>query len=92
MPGIAINESDMDEHLLGFTDGSKIWRKHSLQGIVKEFVLFHEEEHVRDMSDSELETDMRALERIKNRALNENEKKEIHELLIKRWPEMSFDI
>jgi len=92
MPGIAINESDMNEQLLGFTDGSKIWRKRSLQGIVKEFVLFHEEEHVMDMGASEMEVDSRALARLKSKTLQEQEKDAIKALLSLRWPQNEFEI
>ncbi len=49
--------------VLGMTDGKKITIDNRLPKDVAAFVLFHEEEHVKDMGATEQETDERALRR-----------------------------
>jgi hypothetical protein len=81
--GVDIFFADLDENLLGMTNGKRILVKEGMSKELKEFVLMHEEEHVKDMDASELEIDNRALKRFlaKHKAIS----KEIKELVEKRW-------
>lgn len=63
VPIFDVDEKDMDSSLLGLTNGKMIIRKKDLDNSLKEFVLFHEEEHVKDMDASEFEVDRRATRR-----------------------------
>jgi len=80
---LTVSKNDMPDSMLGFTDGKKIVIKDGIKN-VEDFVLFHEEEHVKDMSASELEVDRRALKRL---IAKKTEKKidAVLELLEKRW-------
>jgi hypothetical protein len=66
-PGIDIFEIDQKYlgGVLGLTGGRFIVLQKSL-GSIRDFVLAHEEEHVKDMSADEMEIDRRALKKIKN--------------------------
>jgi hypothetical protein len=93
-PGVKIFEMDENymNHLLGLTNSKFIALKKGL-GELKDFVLFHEEEHVKDMSASELEVDKRALKRIKSsRKLTKSLLKKIKELMENRWGDKSSDL
>ncbi len=78
-----LSEQDMGQHLLGFTNGKTIVRRKNL-GLLKDFVQFHEEEHVKDMSANELETDTRAFRRLLS-LKNHEKTDQTLELLAKRW-------
>lgn len=63
--------------VLGMTNGREIKISNNLPKDIAEFVLFHEEEHVKDMSATEKEVDERALRRFlaKNGVVTKNVKK-----------------
>ena len=83
--GIDILTADMPASLLGMTNGRRIMLNKDA-GELKEFVIFHEEEHVKDMNASELEVDKRALERMKiSGKLTPIRERKINELMKKRW-------
>jgi len=79
--------NEMPRSVLGFTNGRQIAVRRGLKGLLAEFVLLHEEEHVKDMSAGEKETDRRALRRLlaKRPALGDNDLKSVKKLLRKRW-------
>ena len=81
--GIDIFFTQLSDSILGMTNGKRILLKENLREDVKDFVLMHEEEHVKDMSLNEMETDTRALRRFfqKNRKISA----EVSALLKKRW-------
>lgn len=62
--GVPITEPLLGEHLLGQTNGKRINISSSTDPQIKNFVLMHEEEHIKDMSASEWEVDKRAVERL----------------------------
>src|SRR3989338_6840874 len=81
--GVDIFFTDLEENLLGMTNGKRILVKEGMPKELRDFVLMHEEEHVKDMSATELEIDERALKRsfAKHNKITE----EVQELLGKRW-------
>ena len=81
--GVDIFFTDLEENLLGMTNGKRILVKEGMNKELRDFVLMHEEEHVKDMSASEMEIDERALKRFfaKHTKITE----EVQELLEKRW-------
>lgn len=81
---LTANDEDMPASLLGFTNGKVIVVKDSIDKEVSDFVLLHEEEHVKDMSASEMEVDKRALRRLISRK-DEKKIKSALDLLEKRW-------
>ncbi|MBI4162837.1 MAG: hypothetical protein HY513_04085 [Candidatus Aenigmarchaeota archaeon] len=62
--GVPITEPLLGEHLLGQTNGRRINISSSTDPQIKNFVLMHEEEHIKDMSASEWEVDKRAVQRL----------------------------
>ncbi len=62
--GVPITEPLLGEHLLGQTNGRRINISSGADPHIKNFVLMHEEEHVKDMSASEWEVDKRAVQRL----------------------------
>jgi hypothetical protein len=86
--GINIFTADMPSSLLGMTNGRRILLNKDAKE-AKEFVIFHEEEHVKDMSASELEVDKRALTRMKKSGrMTQEKEKTIKKLMKKRWGRM----
>src|SRR3989344_1302313 len=81
--GVDIFFTDLEENLLGMTNGKRIFVKEGISAVVKDFVLMHEEEHVKDMDATELTIDNRALKRFLSKHGKINE--EVQELLEKRW-------
>ena len=81
--GVDIFFTNLEENLLGMTNGKRILVKEGMPKELRDFVLMHEEEHVKDMSATELEIDERALKRFfaKHNKITE----EVQELLGKRW-------
>ncbi len=79
-----LTASGLPDSLLGFTNGRSIVIKDGIKDI-EDFVILHEEEHVKDMSASELETDKRALKKLVARKVSEERLEEILHLLEKRW-------
>ena len=49
MPGVFMFEAELPDGLFGFTNGKAIVRRKGMSNSLKEFVLLHEEEHVKDM-------------------------------------------
>ena len=80
---LEFDERGMGNHILGFTNGHVIVRRKNL-GLLKDFVQFHEEEHVKDMDANELEVDKRAFRRLSS-LTNDNKIEKAIELLEKRW-------
>lgn len=82
-----MDDNEMPQSVLGFTNGRQIAVRRGLKGLLAEFVLLHEEEHVKDMSAGEKEVDRRALRRLlaKWPALGDNDLKSVKKLLRKRW-------
>ncbi len=62
--GIPITEPMLEEHMLGRTNGRKINISSATDPQIKNFVLMHEEEHIKDMSASEWDVDKRAVQRL----------------------------
>ncbi|GEM_PF-5025903 len=86
--GVSIFHADekyMGKGLLGFTNGNFIVVKRGMPKALRLFVQFHEEEHVKDMSAGEKETDKRALKRLVQRNASIKGLKEVKKLLRKRW-------
>jgi len=81
---LTASDSDMPHSLLGFTNGRAIVIKEGLKD-VEDFVLLHEEEHVKNMDASELEVDKRALRRLIARNTSDEKLEKILQLLEKRW-------
>ena len=81
---LTASESDMPHSLLGFTNGRSIVIKDGLKDI-GDFVLLHEEEHVKDMFASEMEVDKRALKRLISKKVSEEKLENVLRLLEKRW-------
>lgn len=79
---LTASDKDLPHSLLGFTNGRAIVIKEGIKDI-KDFVLLHEEEHVKDMSASELEVDKRALRRLISKKSDKIE--HVLHLLEKRW-------
>lgn len=71
------NKRYLPLRVLGMTDGRKITINNRLPKDVADFVLLHEEEHVKDMFVTEREIDERALRRFvaKNNIVTKNIKK-----------------
>lgn len=91
-PGINIfeaGEAYLDK-VLGMTDSKVIILKKGLKEL-RDFVLFHEEEHVKDMSAGEMEIDRRALKRIKAK-LTVKLLERIKELMSARWGAKAEDL
>ena len=74
----------MPSTLLGFTNGREIVIRDGIKDI-RDFVLLHEEEHVKDMSASEKEVDKRALRRLLSKKCGEQKLEKVLRLLEKRW-------
>ncbi|MBI4170447.1 MAG: hypothetical protein HY514_02045 [Candidatus Aenigmarchaeota archaeon] len=86
--GVNIFQADekyMGKSLLGFTNGNFIVIRKGLNKILRLFVQFHEEEHVKDMSASEKDVDKRALKRLMQRNMPQKELREVKKLLKQRW-------
>ena len=79
-----LTASDMPSTLLGFTNGREIVIRDGIKDI-RDFVLLHEEEHVKDMSASEKEVDKRALRRLLSKKCGEQKLEKVLRLLEKRW-------
>ncbi len=79
-----VSRDSMPESLLGFTDGKSIVIK-EMEKDVRDFVLLHEEEHVKDMAAGEEETDKRALKRLIAKGADDKKLRKILSLLEKRW-------
>ncbi|HLD85134.1 MAG TPA: hypothetical protein VI968_01110 [archaeon] len=62
--GIPITEPLLRSDLLGQTNGRKINITSDVDPQVKNFVLMHEEEHIKDMNASEWDVDKRAVQRL----------------------------
>ena len=62
--GVPITEPLLGEHLLGQTNGRKINISSKTDPQIKNFVLMHEEEHIKDMNASEWDVDKRAVQRL----------------------------
>lgn len=90
--GIKIFSADekyMGKSLLGFTNGNFIVIRKGLGKILRLFVQFHEEEHVKDMQASEKVIDQRALKRLIQRNILQRDLKEVRSLLRRRWHNLS---
>lgn len=81
---LTARESDLPHSLLGFTNGRAIVIKEGLKD-VEDFVLLHEEEHVKDMSASEVDVDKRALRRLISKKVSDKKMEHVLHLLEKRW-------
>lgn len=81
---LTASDKDMPPSLLGFTNGRSIVIKNGIKD-VENFVLLHEEEHVKDMSASEIEVDKRALKRLISKKVDEKKIANVLRLLEKRW-------
>lgn len=82
LPGViqhCVSGKYLPKEVLGFTNGKDIVIKKGLSAEVRRFVQLHEEEHVKDMTINERETDMRALARLGSR------NKKVMKLLKRRW-------
>lgn len=75
---------NMPSTLLGFTNGRSIVIKDGIR-CIEDFVLLHEEEHVKDMGASELEVDKRALKRLLAKKVSDKKLENVLKLLEKRW-------
>jgi hypothetical protein len=62
--GVPITEPMLGEHLLGQTNGKRINISADVDPTIKNFILFHEEEHIKDMNASEWDIDRRAIHRL----------------------------
>ena len=82
MPGVFMFEAELPDGLFGFTNGKAIVRRKGMSNSLKEFVLLHEEEHVKDMFATEREIDGRALRRFAARHGNITD--DVRKLLEKR--------
>ncbi len=90
LPGVFEFQTNLPRNILGMTDGKMIVTRKNLRTL-KDFVRFHEEEHVKDMFASELEIDKKALRRL----LLKGSKKDIgkvRKLLRKRWGELADEL
>lgn len=81
---LTVDSKNMPDSLLGFTNGHDIVIRDGIKEI-EDFVLFHEEEHVKDMSASEIEVDKRALKRLISKKAGEKKIANTLRLLEKRW-------
>ncbi|MBI2971592.1 MAG: hypothetical protein HYY37_04220 [Candidatus Aenigmarchaeota archaeon] len=81
---VTLSRHEMPDSLLGFTDGRHIAMRESIDRAVREFVLLHEEEHVKDMEADEFTVDLRAFRRLVQRA-DRNRLEKVLELLGRRW-------
>lgn len=63
VPVFSADREEMPSRVLGMTNGRRIVFRKNLPQDMKDFVLMHEEEHVKDMFATEHETDERALRR-----------------------------
>ncbi len=77
VPIIKQAKNYMPSFVLGMTSGKEINISNNLPKDIAEFVLFHEEEHVKDMLATEKEIDERALKRLiaKNGSITKKVKK-----------------
>jgi len=82
VPIFRTEKNYLPSRVLGMTNGKRIIINNNLPKDIAEFVLFHEEEHVKDMLATEQEVDERALRRF----LTKNNKitKTIKKLMKKR--------
>ena len=86
--GVPITEPFLGEALLGQTNGRRINITADIDPQIRNFVLMHEEEHVKDMSASEFEIDKRAVQRL-IRSKKHVSWVKIKLLLKSRWQEKS---
>ncbi len=78
-PIFELDKEYTGDGLLGFTNGKEITKQKGLDVDIAKFVQLHEEEHVKDMSATEMEVDKRALKKFKG------DIKKIDKLLSNRW-------
>lgn len=78
-PVFELDKEYTGDGLLGFTNGKEITKQKGLNINIAKFVQLHEEEHVKDMSATEMEVDKRALKKFKG------DIKTIENLLFSRW-------
>ena len=89
VPILKENRRYLPLNVLGMTNGREIKIQNNLPKDIAAFVLFHEEEHVKDMSASEREVDERALRRFL--AKNGNITKNIKKLMRRRHSSGSIE-